>query len=805
MKEIWNKVENAFESLSRLLYRNRFKSLFIISILLGGILYQIQHSTVDTSSKAMFREDDTSLIEFNAFLDQFGRADYIVIAIQAPEIFDKNFLIKLKSLHNNLKSNVPNIRQVNSLINARNTRAKDNALIIEDLLQDFPEKEIDLDVVKQRIMNNPYYLNNIVSENGRLTAILMEIRAYKKKTYKAEELFDNFGTDVFISENPDEGPAHLTPKEDSQIVHAVKTVMDQYHSPDFSLTLAGGIVFVDAYNRATANDMRLCLILGSIVVVIFLALLFRRISGVVLPIIVVELAVFSTLGIMAFFDAPVTELSMVIPAFLLAVGVADSVHILTIFYRRLDQGDNKEDAVAFAMGHSGLAIAMTSLTTAAGLFSFSFAELVGIADMGIYAASGVIMAFFCTIFMLPPLISITPIKEKHKQKEVKKSPIMDKVLQCFADFSIAHPKNILFVSFLIFIFSALFITKLEFSHNYMTYFPDSMPIKKALILIDQKLKGISTLEVIVDTKEEDGIHDPDILNRIEKISDSIKNKKITDGIVVGKVSSVIDILKETNQALHENDPKFYSIPKDRETIAQELLLFETGGTENLEKIVDSQFSKARISIKTPNVDAVIYEDFIADVENQFKDMFHDRAEITVTGGVVLIARTVPAALRSMAKSYVVAVFVITIMMIFLVGSIKVGLISMIPNLLPIIFIMGIMGFAGIDLNLTTMMIGSIAIGLVVDDTVHFIYNFKKYFNMTGDTRKAIEETFMGAGRALLITSIILSLGFFVLMLASLHHMIKFGFFTGLIIIFALMADFIVAPALMVLLTRKGKI
>jgi predicted RND superfamily exporter protein len=253
--------------------------------------------------------------------------------------------------------------------------------------------------------------------------------------------------------------------------------------------------------------------------------------------------------------------------------------------------------------------------------------------------------------------------------------------------------------------------------------------------------------------------------------------------------------------LHANDPNYYRIPKDRKTVAQEFLLFENSGSDDLEQIVDSQFSKTRITIKTPWVDSVILNEFRKQMKSEFQSTFSGKADITITGLAALMARTIPAALHSMANSYGIAFLVITVMMILMLGDIRIGLLSMLPNLLPILFIMGIIGLSGIPLDMNTLMIGSIAIGLVVDDTVHFMYNFRRYYNISGDARIAIQETLLGTGRAMLITSLVLSMGFFVLILASLKNFNIFGFFTGMTILFALLADFVLAPALMILVTR----
>jgi predicted RND superfamily exporter protein len=276
------------------------------------------------------------------------------------------------------------------------------------------------------------------------------------------------------------------------------------------------------------------------------------------------------------------------------------------------------------------------------------------------------------------------------------------------------------------------------------------------------------------------------------------------GMKIGKIFSINDILKETNQALHANDPSYYTIPQDHDVIAQEFFLFENTGSDDLEKVVDSQFSKTRITIKLLWVEIFTADKIIKAVTREFDEAFAGKADITMTGMSGLMARTVPAALVSMRHSYIIAAVVITIMMILLMGNVKIGLISMVPNLLPIFMVMAFMAYINIPLDFNGLMIGSIALGLVVDDTMHFMYNFRKYYHITGDPKEAIRKTFLGTGRALLITSLVLSSGFFVTMFATLSNTIIFGLFTGLVILIALLADFVLAPALMFLLYKKGR-
>lgn len=804
-------IESFFKRLALLLYTNPIKTLIVMLSISGSLIVQLPEIVVDSTAKAMFREDDPNMVAYNDFLDQFGRTGAIVLAIRPPEIFNRHFLMTLKALHQDLEKNVPYVRSVNSLINARKTTGNGEELIIEKLFEGWPENTADLPTAKAYALTNPYYKNFILSEDGKLTAIVIDVRANAVKIENddpASDLSDDFSegfeSDSFMVMGETEDQPRLTAKDSKKIVKAVHNVVQKYQSDDFKVFISGWPVLSDAFNKAILSDMKLCLVLGSVIALSFIIMLFRRVSGVVLPTIIVELSVLTTLGIMAFCEAPITEITMVIPAFLVAVGVADSIHVLTIFYRRYEQNKNKADAISFAFGHTGVPILLTSLTTIAGLLSFSFAELISIADMGIYSATGVTLALIYTIFLMPPLIALTPLDSKKSQKGTQRfrnAPILDRILQFFTDFSTTHYKSILFFSALIFILSGVFICTLRFSHNFLTYFPDDMVIKKDVKVIDKELKGISTLEIIIDTGLENGVQDPDILNKIEIFSETIKQYN-TPEIYTGKVFSVTDIVKECHQALNTNDSLYYTIPQNRKIVAELFLLFETSSSEDLSQWVDSRFSKTRISVKVPAVDAIIYETFMQDARLLLDDIFGKDTKITITGGVALGARTIPAALRSMVESYIIAFCVITLLMIFLVGNLKTGLLSMIPNLLPIALIMGLMGISGVRLSMATLMIGSIAIGLVVDDTMHFMYHFQKNYTVSSDVYYSIQHTLFNSGRAMLITSLILSAGFFILLLASLTPMIKFGIFTGLTIVLALIADFTVAPALMTLVRGK---
>ena len=808
MSPIKDRIELFFENLARTLYTHRLKTLFLLFSLVGLIFYGLPDLVVDTNTEELLKDSDPYKQVYNEFRAQFGQDRMIVIAISSDNIFSEPFFKKLKAFHNELKNRVPYVDEITSLINVRHTVGSKDRLIVEDLMEGWPdERRVDFQALKKQVLENPFYLNQIISTDGHTTAVVIKPEVYHTEAMDTLDVLDGFDDNTSFTPKPrkTEKRQYLSEEQNEELVKAVEGIVDAYNGPDFSLAFTGAPVIMSVFNQYTMKDLKLCFGLSFAVIMIFLALMFRRISGVLLPQIIVNAASFSALSLMGWTGVSVKMTTTVLPAFLLAVGVADSVHILSIFYKQVDRGHNKKDAIAYAMGHSGLAVVLTTLTTAAALLSFATAELTAMGELGFFAAAGVLLALLYTIVMLPAMVALVPVKPKTPKKVKPENylTLMDRFLNWTGRFSTRYPIPIIAVSLLAFAVSFYFIFDLRYSDYVLSYFPKSMRIRHDIEVINDRLNGALNIEIIIDTGRENGIYDPEILDRIERLTVDLERLDFPH-ITIGHVGSINDILKETHQALNENKPDFYRIPQDYNTIAQEFLLFENSGSDDLETIVDSQFSKTRVTVKIHWVDSVYVNQFVNYLNQYLGIMFRNRAETHITGMSALLARTISAALGSMTKSYILAFIVIAVMMVLLVGEVKTGLFSMIPNVLPILMTLGIMGAAKVPLDMTSLMIASIAMGLVVDDTVHFVYNFRKYYLKTGNAYAAVNITLSGVGRAMMVTSIVLSLGFVVTVFAHLSHTIRFGIFTAMAIMFALLADFLLAPALMIVITGSHK-
>jgi hypothetical protein len=546
-----------------------------------------------------------------------------------------------------------------------------------------------------------------------------------------------------------------------------------------------------------SRDSRKFLAYAYLTVSFFLALIFRRASGVFIPLVIVTLTLFSSFGLMAMAGIAVKLPSQILPSFILAVSVGYSVHILAIFYNNMAHGENKQSAVVNAMGHSGFAVLMTAVTTAAGLFSFATSEVAPVGEVGIFAGAGVFIAMMFTFLLLPPLLSFVPENKTPKQK---KSSAFDLFLVRLAGVTTGHPVKIILMVLIIFIVTCLGLFRFRFSHDPLRWLPNNAPIRISTEKIDHALGGTVNMEIVIDTRKENGLYDPVFMDALEKTAMAVERID-TGHVAAGKIWSIIEILKETNRALNGNQEAFYRLPGTRDLTAQELFLFEGSGSDDLEDFTDSMFSKARISVKVPYIDAIVYKPYIQRVDEVLQKHFPE-ASVSTTGMIMIYSQVIVNGINSMGKSYIYAFVTISLLMIMVTGSFRIGILAMIPNILPIIVTMGVSGWLDVPVSLFTMLVGNIAIGLAVDDTIHFIHNFKKYFDRYHNIEKAVSETFLSAGRAMIITSVVLSTGFFIFMFSIMNHLKIFGALAGSAILLALVSNMVVSPVIMALLHVK---
>jgi hypothetical protein len=754
----------------------------------------------ENSSESYLHSDDPASIEYEAFQRQFGQDDRVLLAVRTDDVFAPEFLLRLRALHEDLEENVPYLEEVTSLINIRNTRGEGDELIVGDLLEDWPEGAAGHAELRERVLANPLYVDNVVSRDGRLATLSVEPVAFAVDEGGMDEALAGFDDPAAGNTGPHhaeaaEEPPFLHEDQKRELVRAVWPVIERHAGPDFEIHTVGAAVLAEVVTTRMKGDAGRRMSATLLVMVVFLFVLFRRVSGIVYPLLVVVAALVSTVGSMVLLDIPFSLVVSMLPVFTTCVCICNSVHVLVLVYQQLARGDSKQDALAHAFRHSGLAILMTSLTTGAGVLSFTIAELANIQDLGVSAGIGVFFAFFYAMTLLPACIVSMPMSASPRVGPMPTEGPATRALTFIGDFSVRRARWILSSCAIGSIFLAWGISQAQFSHNPMNWMWPDDPLRVDTELVDQSLRGASTLEVMLSAPSENYFRRPEGLQRF---ADAIAEAELIerDGVFVGKATSLVDVVRETHQALNANDPRFYVIPEDAALLSQELLLFENSGSDDLEKLTDGQFSRVHATLRMPNVDGVLYRDFLVELEALFRRHMGEEVDIVLTGRTALAARTFTAMVESLVRSYAFALIVITPLMMLLIGDIRLGLISMIPNLLPVAGVLAVMGALGLTLDSSTIVMGAVIIGLAVDDTIHFLHRYRRELATSGNPRQAVRETLTTTGSALLFTSIVLCSGFVVMgSFSSMVNSMISGYLTALGIAIAFIADILVTPAL----------
>ena len=814
MKAWKQQMEQGFEALAYKIDAN--PKLFVVPVVVTSLVLALQIFFIqfDTSTEGFLSSEDPSIVQLNKTRDQFGRGDFVLVTIESSNIFSLEFLTKLRRLHEQLDAELPWLDSVDSLITARDTRGTEEGLEVAEMFSPFPETPEELAERKQRVLSNPLFQNLLISADGRFTTMVVKPLTYDQEQWLSEEgletdfSIDEFDdTDLEIAEldfsEVDESAAanmdYLPDGKTGELIKALEIIISDYRSDNFQVFLGGMPIVTEKLVWTMIWEMLTFLPMAIVTIVLFLAILFRRRVGVQFPMMTVVLTLVSITGTLCLLRFPVQMPMMIIPTFILTVTVGASVHLLTMFFREYDGGADKVDALAYAMGHSGLPILLTSLTTAAGLLSFAGTPIVPLSRLGIFSALGVMVAFVYTLLLIPGLVCLLDVKRKPIIPD-RVTPV-DKVLALCSHLAAYHYGKIMLLAALAILTAGVGISQLAFSHNPMKWLPEDLEARVAIEKIDANMGGSIPVEIVVDSGRENGLHNPELLAKLDTLTQWLEQYQ-TEVFAVAKVTGLTFMVKESHRALNEGRDEFYVIPDSEAVVAQEMFLFESSGPEELQPMVDSQFQKTRMAVVMPWIDTTQYRPFLRAISEKFHQELGELATVEITGVVPVLGNTLYGVIRTMAQSYAIAFGVITIMMIVLLSSVKYGLIAMIPNLVPITIMLGTMHLLSMPLDMFTILVASIAIGIAVDDTVHFMHHFQRYLERTGNALEAVRQTLDTSGRAMVTTSIVLCLGFSILMLSSMHNITNFGLLIALTIFMALVADFLLAPAIMIFLHRR---
>lgn len=783
-----------------------------IAIMLGitaAIVPALRNMTTDFSTEAFLPQHDQVVVDYDEFRYQFGQSSFGLVTIATPnDVFTMENLQRIKALQDDIEANVPHIDEIDSLVSVKHTIGSADGLEVRDLEEFWPRTEAEMPAFKQMVLGNPNYVGNMVSANGRVTSLIVKVSNYGGDSgADVDELvagFDDSSAPVAKTDEQKRDRSNfLKPEEEAVFTSHLIATAKKHEAEGFKVYLNG----IPVINYQMAVDLGESMMrdtsIGIGVLAILLFCLFHRLSGVLMPLMVVFLSLLTTMALMPLFGVPLMGSAQILPIFLLAVGIADSMHILAVFYQRYDEGAEKREAVIYAMTHTALAVLMTSVTTAAGLISFVLADLKPIQYLGIFGSSGTMLALFYTIVLIPALLMVLPVKRRPVTNESSTGIAhailkgVDAMIFGLSSFAMRHAKAVFVATLLLAVWSFVGISKLYFSHDPVRWYPKEHPTRVASELIDTELSGTLTMEVIFDSGQENGLYDPKFMHLLEDTERMLLEPGVQN---IKQTVSILGVVKENHKILNEGREEFYRIPDTREEIAQELLLFENAGSDDLEDFTDSNFRIARISAIMPFQNLIDMQDYLDLTMEKMNRLIAESGlpgvKVHITGLVMIFAKTLWAMLWGTISNYAQSFVMVGALMFVMMGSWRTGMLAFGPNMIPVLLTIGMMGWFDIPMDILTSMIGCIVIGIAVDDTIHFMHHYRNYIQMTNDAEKAVHLTLKMAGRAIVFTSVVLVGCFMVHTTDTFVTSRNFGILLSFALATALFCNLIIVPALM---------
>ncbi len=799
------RTQKGLQSLGLKVIRYRYVVLLLTLVCTGYLCQHLPDLNIATTLESSFKSRNTTIQDYQEFRDMFGRDDKIILLIKSEDIFSTHFLARLREFHRDLENTLPLLSEVRSIINAEYIEGKNGELHVSRLFEKFPETSEEAQIIKEKVTSYPLYKNLYISKNNDFVLVIVKTQAVSALTRDGRRII-NHGRGVPDKKGPatatGENRKSISQVENAAIIGILETAVKQYSTENFRIVFSGTPVYQYQVEPMIRENMVAMSGMVFALTFTFMALLFRRVSGIFLPQFVVLMGLGATLGLMALAKVPFTLSTSMLPSILLSVGLTAPIHFMVVFFK-YQKRVGRIRAIIRTLGHSGLPICMTSMTTIAGLLSFSFTDIAPVAHMGIFAAIGIWVCLCLTLISLPAVISILNILPGKDRERLYEDSVYNRALIWMGRTGIYRSKDIYIISLIAFIVLLPGFAKLNFSHNMLHYFSDDDPFIKQTELIEIESSGFRALEIIVDTKRKNGILQHHVMDSFEKIETFALEQNSLSGLpITGKILSILGILRRTNQAWHGNDQAHFVTPQEDKVIRDQLLELQRKAPEILLEYTDRDFRLARFTVMMYWKDAAMDVDFVERLRAFTIQQFGDDVRVVVTGVVPVSSSVIKTMMISLVVGYLAAFVMIAFFMIVSVGETKLGLVAMIPNIFPIYAGLAMMGHLDIPLNTYNLIGGSIVIGIAVDDTIHFFHNFRNYYLQSGNVESAVTATMRSTGRALITTTLILVSCFWLRLFSPLKVISDFGLVMGFSLLVAFLGDVLVAPALLSRLYRK---
>lgn len=733
--------------------------------------------------------DDAEAIEITTdeFEEQFGNNDNISILIEAKDVFNPEVLTVIKELGEALLDSVPYADEITSLAEMEISVGTEEGIEVINPFEDgIPTDPQELEEIRKLVLSRQALKGKLISEDCTETWLSLSLLEYPEK----EEW---------------EKVTNLDPMyQDGEA--AIRVITNpKWQSADYTLKPVG-LPYTETEERDFFGpEMMKRFISAFIVMIILLALFIRSLRGILVPSLTTIIGVLVVFGGMGWFGIGIDQNMMMLPVILgMALSVGYSIHLLNAFKRMFRKSGNRKQSVIEAVEEVGWPIFFTAMTTIGSVLSFISTGIITIAWVGYACAAFVFVDYLFVIILIPVLMSFGKDK-KIAVEEQDKLMLLEKWMENLGRFVLRYRKTVLTVFTIAVLIIAPGILKVTTNVDLFKFLGTKVPyLKRVHDVTQSQLGSYLTYNITIKFDEPDAIKDPEVLRNFEAMLDTVAAFELTKkNEHAASIFSILDIIKEMNQTLNGDSVKYHVIPDNSDMIAQLLFLYELSGGTKTFNWIDEEYSMLRAQVQVEKFVAIEIVEELKILRGIGKENFAG-AEVNYVGSAVQFAELNNKIVTGELRSVILALTVIGLLLIIVFSSLKTGLIGMIPNLMPLVVIGGYMGHFDSPLDMMTMTIMPMLLGIAVDDTIHFINQIKFEFEKCGNYNDAIIGAFTTVGKNLAMTTIILCGSFGMFMLSPVANMVRIGYLAPMGLLAALIADYFVTPALISYTKPFGK-
>jgi len=752
--------------------RNRWMVLGLSLLVVGGLGYGGKNLEFDGNYRVFFSKDNPQLLAYESLQKKYTQDDNVLVVIEPPdgETFTRENLAAIERLTADAWQ-TPYSSRVDAVTNFQHTYAQGDDLFVEDLVEDAMSKpDAEIARIKKIALEEPLLVNRLLNPEGSVSAINITVR------FPGESITEVPEVTAFVRQ--------LTKdlKEDN---------------PNLKTYLSGMVMMNTAFFEASEKDSTTLIPLMFLAIILTIFIATRTISGTIAALVIILFSIAAGLGIAGHLGIKLTPPSAAAPIIIMTLAVADSIHLLITFMLSMRKGMTKKEALLESLRVNYMPVFITSVTTIIGFLSMNSSDVPPFRDLGNITSVGMAAAFLFSVTTLPALMMVLPVKVKVREEAASKS---NRFYQAVANLVINKRVPVLVTSIaLIGLFSFLAL-KNQLNDQFIDYFDSRITFRTDTDFISENLTGIYNVEFSVGSGEEGGINNPEYLQNLERFERWLQEQP-----EVIHVNSFTETARQVNQSMHGDSLQYYAIPESRQEAAQYLLLYEMSLPFGLDlnNTINVDKSETRLTATIHNITSVDMVLFSERAENWLRENTPEYMNALGISPTMMFSHLSARQIKSMISGTGVALILISVVLMLALRSVKYGVLSLLPNITPIAVGFGIWAVLYGTINVGLSTVFGMTLGIIVDDTVHFLSKYlraKREHNYSDPD--AVRYAFTTVGRALLVTTIILVVGFGILSQSSFGMNEGMAKVTAIIITAALIIDFFMLPALLLTINKN---